>query len=389
MKLNVVAVVLPLSIALGVMSARADDQELLLGQAVALTGTLASFDVPVFEGERIAIDEINAAGGIGGKVKIREIVKDTRSEAAPTAVMAQELVDEKVNILIAPCDADPSFAAAPIATAAQIPMFSSCGSSPGLSLIGGDFVFINYPADNVQAAVAAQYAYQQGYRAAYVLYSPDTQYTTMPLYFAEAFKSLGGSVVAESTYQLGQQDFSAEVTKIKSLNPAPDVIYTSAYEPDFPSFLRQLRGTGINTPVIGSDGIDTPTTFSLGAVGEGLVFTTAGHPVPGSEMEKFMAKYQTRYGHPSQTIYNAVGYDLIKVIEAAVIANGLKTDGVGLRDAIANLENVQGATAKITYKGAHGVPIRPGFLIRVKDGKREFLGSVLPDPSLIPKPRLQ
>lgn len=363
--------------------------EITIGVATAQTGALAPFDGPVMEGFKIAVDEINAAGGIDGKIMIKTIDKDVRSDPAQTSIATQELVDAKVNVLVLPCDADPAFAAAAIADSAQIPAFSTCASSPTLPIMGGDYMFANFPGDNVQATVSAQWAYEQGYRSAYLLYSPDTQYTTLPLYFGDVFEKLGGKIAGKATYKLEQQDFSAEVTKIKALDPQPDVIMTSAYEPDFPAFIKQLRAAGVSAQVIGSDGIDSPTTFSLGNASEGVVFTTAGYATPGSELEKFNALYKQKTGNDSETVFNAIGYDLVKVIAAAVTAAGGNTDPVVLRDAIANLENVQGATSKITYKGTQGMPVREVSLIRVKAGKRELVGQPSPDASLIPAPRMQ
>ncbi len=362
--------------------------EITIGVATAQTGALAPFDGPVIEGFKIAIDEINAAGGIGGKIMIKTIDKDVRSDPAQTSIAAQELADAKVNVMVLPCDADPAFAAAAIAGGAKIPAFSTCASSPTLPIMGGDFMFANFPGDNVQATVSAKWAFDQGHRSVYLLYSPDSQYTTLPLYFGDVMEKLGGKIAGKSTYKLEQQDFSAEVTKIKAISPQPDVIMTSAYEPDFPAFIKQLRSAGVTSQVIGSDGIDSATTFSLGSATEGVVFSTAGHATPGSELEKFNALYKEKTGKESETVFNAIGYDLVKVIEAAVMAAG-DTDPVKLRDAIAGLENVQGATSKITYKGTQGMPVREVSLIRVKGGKRELVGQPSPDAALIPAPRMQ
>ena len=249
-------------------------------------------------------------------------------------------------------------------------------------------MFANFPGDNVQATVSAEWAWGQGMKSGYILYSPDTQYTTMPLYFAEVFEKLGGTMLGQDTYSIGQQDFSAIVTRIASLPEQPDVIMTSAYEPDFPSFLKALRAAGVTSQVIGSDGIDSPTTLSLGDAAEGLVFTTAGHAAPGSALEAFNKTYEEVIGHPSETVFNAVGYDLIKVVEAAQLAAG-STDPKALRDAMANLENVQGVTSTITYKGTDGMPVRQVSLIRVKAGGRELVGQPSPTADLIPAPRMQ
>ena len=361
---------------------------LKIGLATAQTGGLAPYDAPVIEGLHIAVDQINAAGGIGGSIMIELIEKDVRSDAAQTSIAAQELVDAGVSVLVLPCDADPSLAAIGVVSSAQIPAISTCASSPTLPMVGGEFMFANFPGDNVQATVSAEWAWAQGLKNGYIIYSPDSQYTTMPLYFAEVFENLGGNILGQDTHAIGQQDFSAIATRVAALDPQPDVVMTSSYEPDFPSMLKALRAAGVTAQVIGSDGIDSPTTFSLGDVVEGVVFTTAGHATKGSALEAFNATYEDVTGNASETVFNAVGYDLIKVIEAAVLAAG-STDPVAIRDALANLENVQGATSLITYKGTDGMPVRQVSLVRVKGGERELVGQPSPTASLIPAPRMQ
>ncbi|WP_260079063.1 ABC transporter substrate-binding protein [Phaeobacter inhibens] len=382
-------ILLASTMAVATLAAPVSAEVLKIGLATAQTGGLAGYDGPVIEGLHIAVDEINAAGGINGNIKIELIEKDVRSDAAQTAIAVQELADEGVSVLVLPCDADPSLAAIGTVTSAQIPAISTCASSPTLPMIGGDFMFANFPGDNVQATVSAEWAHQQGHKSAYIIYSPDSQYTTMPLYFADVFKALGGEMLGEDTHSIGQQDFSAIATRIAALNPQPDVIMTSSYEPDFPSMLKALRAAGVTAQMIGSDGIDSPTTFSLGDTGEGVVFTTAGHATEGSPLADFNAKYEAATGSASETVFNAVGYDLIIVVAEAVKAAGGSNDPVAIRNAMAELENVRGATSLITYKGTNGMPVREVTLIRVKDGERELVGQPSPTADLIPAPRMQ
>ena len=374
------------ALCLAALAAQAD--ELKLGLATAQTGGLAPYDAPVVEGIHIAVDEINATGGIGGSIMIELTEKDVRSDTAQTSISVQELVDAGSEAIVLPCDADPSIAAAAIVDAAQVPAISTCASSPTLPLIGGDYVFANFPGDNVQATVSASWAFEQGMKSAFILYSPDSQYTTMPLYFADVMKALGGEILGEATYNIGQPDFSAVATQIAALDPAPDMVMTSAYEPDFPTFIKALRAAGYEGQIIGSDGIDSPTTFGLGNVAEGVVFTTAGHATAGSPLEAFNALYEEKTGSASETVFNAVGYDLVKVLEAAVMAAG-STEPKAIRDAMANLEDVQGATSLITYRGTTGMPVRQVSLIRVKGGERELVGQPSPNADLIPAPRMQ
>lgn len=370
----------------GVTAGAVQAEELVLGYAGGFTGYLAPYDQPSLKGVQLAVDEINANGGIGGNLPIRLIVKDTRTDTAQSATVAQELVDEGVDVMIVSCDVDPAVASGVIAQAAEIPAVSSCASTPTLPAAVGPYMFSNYTADNLQATVLAQYAREQGYENAYVLLSRDTPYTEkLPEYFAEAFAEMGGNVVAVGEYTMGQQDFSAEVTRIKGLDPQPDVIQTSAYEPDFPAFIKQLRAAGITAPVLGSDGIDSPTTFGLGDVAEGVVFSNAGFASPGSPLEAYEMAYEAKYGEPNDTVFTATGYDIVLVIAAAVEAAG-STDGPAIRDAWDNLENVQVATGTMTYKDQNRVPVRVVALNRVAGGEREHVGDYTPDPALIPAP---
>jgi branched-chain amino acid transport system substrate-binding protein len=382
-----------LSLAAGLTAALAStvasaEDKLVIGAAISKTGWDAPYDSPVMDGFAVAADEINAKGGIAGKYKIEVVIRDNRSDNAQNAIVTQELVDQGVNLILAACDSSMVHATADIIVNAKVPAISTCSSSPTLPMSGHGYIFANAVTDNVQGAAQAEYAHSQGYKNAYLLRSPDIEYTQMPLYFKEAFEKLGGKVVGESVYQLNQPDFSAEVTKIKAMNPQPDVIVTSAFEPDWPAFMRQLRGAGVKIPMVCGDGIDSPTTFALPKdLIEGVVFTSSGFAAPGSPMAAYQDKYKAKYGKAPESIMDALGYDLAKIIEAAVI----KADSVDpqkLRDALADLTDVQGATAVISYKGGNGTPTRPVNVLRIVDGARTLVSQKAPDPAIIPAPRL-
>jgi branched-chain amino acid transport system substrate-binding protein len=362
-----------------------------IGFGGGITGYLAFYDGMTQNGLRLAVDEINAAGGIAGKYKIDLQVKDVRSEAPAAATAGAEFAAAKVTVMVAPCDVDPAIAFSQPGQQAGIPVIAPCASTPTLANAVGDFMFQIYPSDNLQAAVLASFAKEQGYKNAYILLSPDTPYTEkLPLYFAEAFQKLGGTVAAQGTYTFGQQDFSAEVTNIKGLNPPPDVIMTSAYEPDFPAFMKQLRAAGITTPVLGSDGIDSPTTLALGEVAEGVIYSTGGFPAPGSTLEKLYNDYVAKFGGNVQTDvspYAATAYETVKLIEAAVIAAG-STDGTAIRDALNSIAEVQGVSgSKITLAGQNRIALRDVTLIRVEKGAKALVTTLQPDPSLVPAPQ--
>jgi branched-chain amino acid transport system substrate-binding protein len=383
-----IAVTLATGIGIGLASplAYAEDN-LVIGAAISKTGWNAPYDSPVMDGFAVAMDEINAAGGIAGKYKVEVVTRDNRSDNAQNAIVTQDLLDQGVGMMLVACDSSMVHATAALILAAKIPAISTCSSSPTLPMTGKGYIFANAVTDNVQGAAQAEYANSQGFKNAYLLRSPDIEYTQMPLYFKEAFEKLGGKVIGESIYALNQPDFSAEVTKIKALDPQPDVIVTSAFEPDFPAFIRQLRGAGVKIPVVCGDGIDSPTTFALGDVVEGVVFTSSGFAAPGSPMAAYQEKYKAKFGKAPESIMDALGYDLAKVIEAAV-TKADSTEPEKIRAALADLENVQGATAVISYKGGNGTPTRPVNVLRIEGNKRVLVSQKAPDPAIIPAPRL-
>ena len=361
-------------------------EDITIGLATAQTGGLAYADQPSLAGFKMAVDEINAAGGLGGKYKVTLDIKDTRTDTAATVQAAQELVAAGVKVLITPCDADPSIAAGQISQPAQIPTLTFCGTTPPITDAVGDYMFGTCPADNGQAALLAEFAVKKGYKTAYILKSPDSAYTLrLPEYFSEVFTKKGGTVAGEGTYTMGQQDFAAEVTKIKALNPQPDVIMTAAYEPDFPAFLQQLRGAGVTAPVLGSDGIDSPTTTGLGAVANGVVHTTAGFPAEGSKLAAFYDKFKAATGAAPETVYVATGYEIPYILDAAVKAAG-SVDGPALRDALANLKDVEVLTGKVTYAGTNRMPVRDITLVEIQDGKRSLVLTAMPDAADVPNP---
>ncbi|OGN82166.1 MAG: hypothetical protein A2X23_05930 [Chloroflexi bacterium GWC2_73_18] len=358
-----------------------------IGYDSSQTGILAYSDVPASKGVRMAIDEINEKGGIAGKYKIELTLQDNRSEAAQSSVVAQDLISKGVKFLVCTSDADPCTAAGQIAQKSGIPTMSTAATSPTLPGAVGDFMFMSVFGDNSQTTVLADYAIRTGYKSAYQLCSPDSAYTSKSCdYFAQVFEKKGGTILGRGSFTLGAADFSAEVTKIKNMSPQPDVIMTPAYPPDAPTFLKQLRAAGVQIPVVSIDGVDSVDTISAGGPAvEALVFTTHGFPEPGTPMEDFWKRYKAKYGSDPESVFAATGYDLVKVIEAAV-TKADSTDPKKVRDAIDGLENVQGVTGTITYKGQDRIPLKTIYLVVIKDGKFQLLEKATPTAADIPAP---
>jgi branched-chain amino acid transport system substrate-binding protein len=119
-------------------------------------------------------------------------------------------------------------------------------------------------------------------------------------------------------------------------------------------------------------------------VAEGVVFSNAGFPTEGSPLAQFNAAFKAHFGQDPSAVYTATGFDVIKVIEAAVKASGDKIDGQSLRDAIDNLQNVQVATGTITYKDMHRVPLRVVALNRIVNAQKTHVEDITPNGADVP-----
>lgn len=371
----------------GTAAAATGGETVKVGYAAALSGFLAPYDTPFYNALKIAVADKNAEGGLAGRYRIELDVKDVKSEIPVAAQVAQELVDDGAQLLITPCDADPSVAAGQPAQTAQVPAISGCAGSPRLPASVGDYMFQNVFAINSQVVPLAEYAVRdEGYRTAFLLYSPDTRYTNDgPIHFGEVFTRLGGEVVGRETYKFQGQEFGAQIAKIRSARP--DVIMTSAYDPDLSAFLKQLRAAGVDTPVFGTDGADAPSLLrSAGAAANGLVFATHGMPVPEEpEVEAFAAEYREKTGNAPESAFVYAAPDLVAVLDAAVRSAG-SLDGPALRDALDSLRAVRGTTGEISFAGMERSPLKPVTLVRVEDDRFVFVDQRIPEPELIPAP---
>ena len=361
-------------------------ETLKIGFASGQTGYLAVTDGPALEGLEFGFEEINEEGGIAGRLMVELDVRNTESDPGLTATTVEALIEDGADIIVTPCDSDPSVAGGQVSQREGIPTFSICASTPTMRDQVGDMMFGNTYGDNVSGSILAGYARELGYETAYLHLSTDTQYTQrLPEYFAIAFEEMGGEVIDYGTYAIDQQDFSAGLTELANVSPPPDVFFTSTYEPQLQALLQQYQNQGIETHFFAAEGMDTPASFELPDEAiEGVVYTTASFVEPGGPLEEFNQKYEEHYGREPGSAFPAIGYDLAQVIKAAVEEAG-SIEGEAIRDAVLLLEGVQGGTGEISYTGREdGMATKSVALVEVRNGEPQLIRFVSPDPAEIP-----
>lgn len=383
---TVLIILLASFLTIGMLSPSAAE-ELYIGCVLDFSADTAFFDVPNYEGIKLAVEELNAAGGIGGKYKINLVAKDFRNDATDAVSMTKALLDDGADVIIGPTSTMLAITVGKQTRERKIPTVYPLASPPFITKEVGPYGFLVTFGDNMQAAVIAKYAAELGYKKAYTMPSPDDPYTEfIPKYFAQKFEELGGEVVGSTTWSFTQTEFMVEARKIKKHKPKPDVIISPAFGPFYAGLLKSLRMSGVKIPYFGVDALDEPSALSLGSITEGVVFPSPSFASPGNSMYILNEKYKKKYNKESTSQYPALGYDAIKIIEAAVLKAD-STEGQAIRDAIADLRDVQGATSKITYAGTkYNVPIRQVAICQMKGGKKTLVKYMKLNPDEVPQP---
>ncbi len=374
-----------LSLASITRGAGAQENPIIIGAAVNLTGWMAAYDVPPLEGAKLAVKKINEQGGVLGR-PLQIIELDGKTDPATLGNAAREVIDKGAQVLVTPCDFDYGAPAGQAAQEAGLVGISFCASSPlyGSTALG-DKQFTLSMWNQTMGAAAAQYAYQvKGWRTAATIVDQGTEYTkSLGQYFVETFTHLGGTIVNEDTYQINDMQASAQAQRLRGLQTQPDVVFIASQMPDYSAIIRDVRSAGVATPIMGGDSMDTADFYkALGPeLGKDIFISTHSFigPEAGPAMEQFIADFTAEYGHAPEVAFNAMGWDAIQVIAQGIALAG-GTDGATLAKALENHE-FDLLSGKLTWSDAASghFPDKEAFIIEIKDGKPTFVQRLKPD----------
>ncbi len=359
-----------------------------VGGGFALTGDESSLDLPAANGAKLAVKEINAAGGVLGR-QINFIVHDSQYKMDVTAQIAKQFVEQdKVVALVGFTDTDSVLAAGPTLQSAGIPFITAGATSPKIPTQVGDKMFLACFGDNVQAAAGAEFAAKTWGKNAYLLWDKGVEYTTLlGGYFKARFTDLGGTILLEDSYDDKGTDFSAQIAKVKALPTKPDFYYVAAMPYNVGTVVKQMRDAGITGPIIGGDGYDDPSwVAAAGAASNNVFFTT--HALNDATLgtdayKKFFAAYSKEYGHDPENAFAALGYDSVYLlVDALKRANS--TDAAAIKTALEGTKAFPGITGAITFSATSHVPQKGVTIIALKDGKYTLGAEVVPEK--VPNP---
>ena len=313
----------------------ADVAPIVIGAAIAMSGPLAPYDDGPYKAMQLAVADINAKGGVLGR-PLKLVKSDTKSDISYGATAAQIVMDKGASLVVVTCDYDYGSAAANIADARGLITFATCAGDPKFGPDGiGPNAYTMSTSSVGEGALMAEWASAKGYKSAYILLETDTAFDAS---FADAFKrrwvQLRGAAAlyGEDTFSGEDPQISTQITRLKALPNAPELVVISAAPPPGVGAVKQLRAADVTQLLLGSDNWDGDYWLSGVPTLDRLVYVTYASMYgtdPRPEMRNFFAAYRAKFGSlPTQS--NALtGYSVIEAWARAVErARSLDTDKV-------------------------------------------------------------
>lgn len=343
----------------------ASGDELFIASANPMTGDSAQFGDMKVKAIELALEQINAEGGIDGK-QVKLLVGDDTGNPKEAPNVAQRFAsNDNVLAVIGHWNSSATLAARGIYEAAGIPVITD---SVNQQITDGTtpHVFRISLTDTTQAINLAQYAYDKlGAESAAILFTANDFGTGLKNEFTTEFENLGGNVVASETYFEGQsKDFSPQLTKINGAKP--DVLFVAGYYVETALIAQQARSIGLDAQMIGTEGISSEELIKLGGDAvEGIKFAAFFHPdVEFEGTREFVEAFREKYDREPDN-YTALAYDSTMLILEGIKANGATREGI--TEYIANANDFPGIAGPISFE--NNEVTRNIIILEVKDGK--------------------
>ncbi len=360
----------------------ADAETIKIGINYELTGAVASYGNSCKDGIMLAFEEINEAGGILDK-QIEALVQDNKSQNKEARNVAEKLVSQGVVAVIGPATTGAVQAEEPILTKNEIPLLATAATAPEVtwderSETVRDFVFRVCIIDPDQSQVMADFISEDlNLKNGAIIVDKDNDYSVgLGKTFKEFFTENGGTIVAEEGFVPTDTAFKPQLTSIAAKKP--DFIYIPAYYNQVGLIIQQARELGIDVPILGADGWDSPKLVDL-ATADSLnnSYFTNHYSVedPSDHVQNFLKAYQEKHGEMPDA-FAALGYDAGYLMAEAIKQAG-SADPVKIRDAMENIQDFEGVTGKLIFDEKHN-PIKEVSIIEMVDGKQKLIKKMQP-----------
>lgn len=345
---------------------KAESNSVKIGGVFPLSGQVAVYGVECKNGVDLAIEEINAAGGINGKPVVLVSEDDEGNPDKTVNAFKKLSTKDGVKVVIGSLTSGCTQAITTLSQASKVVQIAPAATAPAIT-DAGDFIFRACFIDPFQGTVGGKFAAETlGKKRAAILYDIGNDYSVgLSDNFKIAFTKAGGSIVSEESYATNDKDFNAQLTKIKNANP--DVVYLPDYYGTVALIAKQLRAQGITAPIVGADGWDGLTSNAGDEVLGG--YYSNHYAVDSTEpaVKKFVESFRAKYNKDPNS-FAALGYDCVYLIRDAIVAAGAE-DSIAVRDALVKTDGDY-VTGHLTFDEKHN-PIKSAVmleLVKAEDG---------------------
>ena len=358
----------------------AKSDEIKIGANFEMTGNVANYGSATLDGLKLAIKEVNDAGGVNGK-KITIVDADNKSEASEAVNAATKLIsDDKVKVIVGPAVTANVIAESQVATDNKVPVIAPDATSPDVTVENGQvkpYIFRSCFIDPQQGSVMAKFATEKLKAKTAVIYVDNsTDYSkSLGKVFKEKFEAAGGKVLDQQAFVAKDTDFKATLTTLKAANA--DVIFVPAYYEEVGKIVKQARELGITCPILGTDGWDDPKVADIaGADALNNTFFSTHYSDKDESVKGFVDAFTSEYGH-APNVFAALGYEAGKMLVDAIKRAG-SDDPEAIRKALEETKDLKVGTGTITMDKNHN-PIKQAVILENKGGDRVMVAKIMPD----------
>jgi len=350
---------------LGMSGCHSTSSAVRIGAVLPLTGSAAVWGQNAKMGMDLAVQEINADGGINGR-NVDVLYQDSQSDPQTATSALQELITaQHIQAVIGDIASSSVLAMAPIADRNQVLLLSPGASNPEISN-AGSYIFRNWQSDALEGQLDARYASSAlRWKRVACLYVNNAYGAGLEKVFADTFKGLGGEIVDEAPFPQGTTDVRAQIASVAAAKP--DGIYMPGYPPEMAVALKQMKETGVSVPILSVQAFDDPEIIKLaGNAADGVVYSIPKPPDPSDPVvANFRSAYSKAYGK-QPGVCSDTGYDALRII-AWAFEQGAST-GPEIRDKLLSLKNFPGAAGPTTFD-SHGDVTRQFIFRRIENEK--------------------
>ncbi len=356
-------------------------QNIRIGFHAPLTGFAAADGKSAVQGAELAVEQINAAGGVNGR-KLELVVQDDQARPDQALPLANKYIGDGLKIVVSGSYSGPTRAAAGVFQQARIPYISAYAIHPDITR-AGNFVFRTSFMGEVQGRAAAKFIGENLKKKKVTLLTLNNDFgQALSAGFKEVTGRFGLQVASEYTYAMADRQFGSIVASVKKDDP--EVLYVSGYFFNGGPLVAQLRAGGVTAPIVGTEGFDTHNFIAIAKdAAEGVMITTSlDRDSTLAPMRKFITDYEAKWKVPADMVA-ASTHTAINVAAEAIRRAGAD-DSAKIRDAIAGLKDFEVATGRITFNEL-GEVYKAAQIQVIKGGQfRHF--AVIDDPVLLAPP---